>query len=94
MAPNCAATSQARQYGVRALCINSEQDPDVVTADLSVYDERWAKQFDGVDTVIHLRRRLLAAATWGSYNSHDLTLNVYEAPVAMVTPHYLRQPNW
>ena len=39
---------------LRLLCLNPCNDPQVTTADLSVYDEAWARQFEDVDAVIHL----------------------------------------
>src|SRR5262249_38797869 len=46
--------AEAGRYELRLLCKNPEQDPAVVTADLSLYDEGWARQFADVYAVIHL----------------------------------------
>jgi NAD+ dependent glucose-6-phosphate dehydrogenase len=66
---------------LRLLCLNPRNDPQVVTADLSVYGETWASQFEGVDTVIHLAGDPFATASWDSVqrNNIDLTLNVFRA---------------
>lgn len=65
---------------LRLLCLNPRQDPDVVTVDLSVYDEVWSRQFRAVDTVIHLAGDPYATASWASVQLNiDLTLNVFRA---------------
>jgi len=66
---------------LRLLCLNPKNDRDVVTADLSHYDEAWAAQFESVDVVIHLAGDPYATASWESAqrNNIDLTLNVFRA---------------
>jgi NAD+ dependent glucose-6-phosphate dehydrogenase len=66
---------------LRLLCLNPRNDPQVTTADLSVYDEVWARQFDSVDAVIHLAGDAFATASWESVQRFniDLTLNVCRA---------------
>jgi nucleoside-diphosphate-sugar epimerase len=63
------------------LCLNPKNDPDVMTADLSHYDETWARQFEKVDAVIHLAGDPNATASWASVQklNIDLTLNVFRA---------------
>jgi NAD+ dependent glucose-6-phosphate dehydrogenase len=70
-----------RDVRLRLLCLNPRQDPQVTTADLSVYDEAWARQFDAVDAVIHLAGDPYATASWESVQRFniDLTLNVFRA---------------
>jgi hypothetical protein len=52
-----------------------------MTADLSHYDEIWARQFADVDAVIHLAGDPSASASWASVQKFnvDLTLNVFRA---------------
>jgi NAD+ dependent glucose-6-phosphate dehydrogenase len=66
---------------LRLLCLNPRGDPQVTTADLSVYDEAWARAFEGVDAVIHLAGDPYSTASWESVQKHniDLTLNVFRA---------------
>ena len=56
-------------------------DSAVTTADLSVWDDAWVRQFADVDAVIHLAGRPSPRTPWDEvvrYN-FDLTHNVYEA---------------
>ena len=71
----------ARDIRLRLLCLNPKGDPDVITADLSAYDEAWARQFESVDVVIHLAGDPYATASWASVQGSniDLTLNVFRA---------------
>jgi NAD+ dependent glucose-6-phosphate dehydrogenase len=66
---------------LRLLCLNPVRDPQVETADLSRYDDAWARQFDGAEAVIHLAGDPYATASWESVqrNNIDLTLNVLRA---------------
>lgn len=68
-------------FDLRLLCINLPGDPAVVTADLAEYDERWARHFQGVDTVIHLAGASSPLSDWETVQrlNIDLTLNVYRA---------------
>jgi nucleoside-diphosphate-sugar epimerase len=69
------------KYVLRLLCLNPNADPDVQTADLSVYDESWAGRFAGVDTVLHIAADPSPRAGWGRIQALniDLTLNVMAA---------------
>lgn len=71
----------ARGDRLRLLCLNAKNDPSVITADLSHYDESWARHFENVDAVIHLAGNPYATASWESVQRFniDLTLNVYRA---------------
>lgn len=71
----------ARGVRLRLLCLNPRNDPQAVTVDLSLYDEAWARQFEGVDAVIHLAGDAYATASWESVQRFniDLTLNVFRA---------------
>lgn len=66
---------------LRLLCLNPRHDPRVTTADLSVYDEAWARAFEGVDAVIHLAGDPYATASWESVQKFniELTLHVFRA---------------
>src|SRR5258708_1185517 len=70
-----------RDIGLRLLCLNPRDDPQVTSADLSVYDEAWAGEFEGVDAVIHLAGDPYATASWESVQKFniELTLNVFRA---------------
>jgi len=71
----------ARDIRLRLLCLNPKNDPDVMTADLSTYDETWARQFEKADAVIHLAGDAYSTASWASVQRFniDLTLNVFRA---------------
>lgn len=66
---------------LRLLCLNPRQDPSVVTADLSVYDGIWSRQFKDIDVMIHLAGDPFPTASWASVQrlNVDLTLNVFRA---------------
>jgi NAD+ dependent glucose-6-phosphate dehydrogenase len=73
-----------RQIGcpdLRLLSRSARGNPDVVTADLSCWDDRWVAQFAGVDTVIHMAGDPSPRASWESIQrlNIDLLLNVLEA---------------
>lgn len=70
-----------RGVRLRLLCLNPRNEPQVVTADLSRYDEAWARHFAGADAVIHLAGDPYATASWESVqrNNIDLSLNVFRA---------------
>lgn len=56
-------------------------DPEVVVADLSRYDERWMTLFHGVDTVIHLAATPEYLSTWEELVAPNLdaACNVFHA---------------
>ena len=84
-------------FDLRLLCINPPGDPDVVTADLSHYDERWARHFQGVDTVIHLAGASSPLSDWAVVQRLivDLSLNVYRAAATHgVKRIVLASSNW
>jgi NAD+ dependent glucose-6-phosphate dehydrogenase len=70
-----------RDVKLRLLCLNPCNDPQVTTADLSEYDEAWARTFEGVDAVIHLAGDPYATASWESVQKFniELSLNVFRA---------------
>ena len=73
-----------RDVQLRLLCLNPNKDPRVMTADLSRYEETWAREFADVDAVIHLAGDPYATASWASVQRFniDLTLNVFRAAEA------------
>ncbi|WP_160012048.1 NAD(P)-dependent oxidoreductase [Rhizobium sp. 18055] len=60
---------------------NGGNDPGVITADLEVYNESWARHFAGIDTVLHLAADPRAAGDWDTVTplNVDLALNVMRA---------------
>jgi NAD(P)-dependent dehydrogenase (short-subunit alcohol dehydrogenase family) len=68
-------------WTLRALDANSHGDSMIAVADLAEWDDGWAGQFVGVDTVIHLAGDPSPQASWASVQrlNIDLTANVYEA---------------
>ena len=68
-------------FELRLLCINPAHDPQVMTADLTAYDDRWAAQFQDVDAVIHLAGASSTTSSWEVVQrlNVDLSLNVFRA---------------
>ena len=68
-------------WTVRLLDVASGGDPAIVEADLSVYDDAWARHFAGADAVVHFAGIPSPAASWANVQrlNIDLTHNVYEA---------------
>jgi NAD+ dependent glucose-6-phosphate dehydrogenase len=68
-------------FDLRLLCINPSNDPEVMTADLADYDERWACQFEAVDAVLHLAGASSPISSWATVQrlNLDLSLNVLRA---------------
>src|SRR4249919_3445231 len=69
------------KYTLRLLCLNPGADPEVQTADLTVYDQAWASRFAGVDTVLHVAADPSPRAGWRRIQERnlDLLLNVMAA---------------
>lgn len=65
---------RAAGYPLRLLCLNPGGAPDVHTCDLSVYDERWAADFEGVDTVLHIAADPSPWAGWDRIQTLNLDL--------------------
>ena len=70
-------------YELRLLDLDAAGVPGVVAADLSVYDEAWARHFEGVDAVLHLAAHGSPGIDWetAQHLNIDLTANVYDAAV-------------
>ena len=68
-------------YDLTLLCLNPGNDTDVVTADLSAFDEDWSGLFAGIDTVLHVAADPSPFASWGSIQrlNLDLLFNVMAA---------------
>ena len=68
-------------YHLRLICLNPAGRQDVITADLTRYDDSWARVFAGVDAVIHLAGEARPTANWDTVLPLNITLllNVFEA---------------
>jgi len=68
-------------FDLRLLCLNPDNDPQVITADLTEYGSTWARQFEQIDVVIHLAGASSMMASWESVQplNIDLSLNVLRA---------------
>ncbi len=68
-------------YELRLLCLNPDNRDGVITADLSTYDDAWARHFADVDAVIHLAAHPSPRIDWQTAQklNLDLTFNVYDA---------------
>ncbi len=64
----------AGTHDLRLLCLNPQADPAVRTANLEVYDESWAAEFAGVDTVLHVAADPSPRAGWGRIQARNLDL--------------------
>jgi NAD+ dependent glucose-6-phosphate dehydrogenase len=66
---------------LRLLDVDSRGDQAVTAADLSLWHDDWACQFEGVDAVIHLAGRPSPRTSWADAQRYniDMTINVYEA---------------
>lgn len=60
---------------------NGGSDPEVITANLELFDSGWARHFNGIDTVLHLAADPRAAGDWDTVSplNIDLSLNVIRA---------------
>jgi NAD+ dependent glucose-6-phosphate dehydrogenase len=72
---------QAAHVPLRLLCLNPDGLPGIRTCDLSVYDEGWAEEFRGVDTVLHIAADPSPWAGWARIQqlNLDLLFNVMAA---------------
>ena len=68
-------------YELRLLDLDAAGTPGVIAADLAVYDETWARHFEGVDAVLHLAAHGSPGIDWRTAQrlNIDLTANVYDA---------------
>jgi NAD+ dependent glucose-6-phosphate dehydrogenase len=74
---------RALGWTLRLLDVETGGDTAIVAADLSTWDDGWARHFADVDAVVHLAGDPSPSASWESVQrlNIDLTQNVYEAAV-------------
>jgi NAD+ dependent glucose-6-phosphate dehydrogenase len=53
-----------RRYSLRLLDLHARGDTGIIKCDLSRWDAGWVKQFEGVETVVHLAADATAQQTW------------------------------
>ena len=70
-------------WTLRLLDQDAQGDPAIKTCDLAEWRDDWARQFAGVDAVVHLAGDPSPRASWSAIqrSNIDLTLNVFEAAV-------------
>ena len=61
-------------YDLTLLCLNPKSDPEVITADLSRWDDSWASSFAGIDSVLHVAADPSPVARWGQIQTLNLDL--------------------
>ena len=68
-------------WSLGLLDIDDQGEPNIITADLSVWNDGWTSAFAGVDAVVHLAATPSPEASWAEVQrlNIDLTQNVYEA---------------
>jgi len=68
-------------YVLRLVDIDSRGDPEILSADLAKYDERWSALFAGADAVVHLAANPDPTAGWDKLlgPNIDAVLNIYLA---------------
>ena len=62
------------RYDLTLLCLNPKNDPEVITADLSHWDESWARHFAGIDSVLHVAADPSPTASWSRIQALNLDL--------------------
>ena len=69
------------RFQVIGLDIASNGDPEIVSADLAIFDPGWTRQFIGADAVVHLAANVWRYAPWPDLwrDNVDALLNVFEA---------------
>ena len=85
------------RFELRLLSLTADGDPAVKEADLSVYGDRWARRFQGAETVVHLAASAPALSSWDEVVPHniDAVLNIGHAAVAHgVKRIILASSNW
>ena len=68
-------------YTLRLVDLDPRGDPEIIAADLGIFDERWSSLFDGADAVVHLAANPDPSAGWSDLLSSnvDAALNIYLA---------------
>ncbi|HIM10333.1 TPA: NAD(P)-dependent oxidoreductase, partial [Candidatus Poribacteria bacterium] len=71
-------------YNLVLMSRNPRGDAAIMQADLSVYNDEWARHFAGVDAIVHMAADPSPGAAWQSLVklNMDLLLNTFEAAVA------------
>jgi uronate dehydrogenase len=69
------------RYSLRLLDLNTKDDPEIIQADLSLWDRAWVSAFDDVDTVVHLAADPRASQSWDRLigPNMDALVNVFTA---------------
>jgi nucleoside-diphosphate-sugar epimerase len=76
---------------------NPDNDPEMITADLSSYSDDWARHLEGVDVVLHLAADPQHYAGWASVQKLDVDLlnNIFFACVRKGVPRLVfASSNW
>jgi NAD+ dependent glucose-6-phosphate dehydrogenase len=73
--------AQPERYSLRLLDLQARDQTDIVEADLSQWRADWVKEFQGVDTVVHLAADASPLPPWADLLAPNLeaVVNVYEA---------------
>ncbi|HQZ11378.1 MAG TPA: NAD(P)-dependent oxidoreductase [Devosia sp.] len=56
--------AHARKAGYELVLLDRDGGEGILAADLAVWDKKWAKQFKGVDTVLHFAASPSGSSTW------------------------------
>ena len=94
-----AVSCLARVPELEIICIgrNTGASASVITADLGIYDQQWARHFEGIDVVLHLAADPRAAGDWTSITplNIDLALNIFRAAEEWRVPRLIfASSNW
>jgi uronate dehydrogenase len=79
------------RFPLRLIDRDARGDPAIIEADLSRWDSRWAKQFDGVHVIVHLAADATAQQSWPALIAPNLdaTINVYRAAASSAVPRFI-----
>ncbi len=71
------------RYELRLVDINARGDEQIIEADLACWNDAWVRQFNNVDTVVHLAGLHKATHTWAEMcgPNMDAAINVFNAAV-------------
>ncbi|MBM4055160.1 MAG: NAD(P)-dependent oxidoreductase [Planctomycetes bacterium] len=69
------------RYSLRLIDINHRKDREIMTADLSVWDEEWVRLFQGADVVVHFAADPDPNKSWDELArpNIDAAINVFHA---------------
>jgi uronate dehydrogenase len=73
------AAALHREHTLR--CLDLQSRGNCITADLSTYEDHWARLFDGADTILHFAGEPRPTASWAAARRGNIvtTLNVLRA---------------